>query len=40
MTDVLLKAKKIAFLNYVNKLWSLTTTGEDFVLNNITSEGE
>ena len=33
--DVLLKAKKKAFLNNVNDLWMLTITGEDFVLNAI-----
>jgi len=33
MTDNLSKAKRKAFLNYVNNSWSLTTTGEDFVAN-------
>jgi hypothetical protein len=38
MADVLMKSKRRALLNYVNKLWSLTVTGEDFVLNHISSE--
>lgn len=33
VTDILNMAKRRALVNYVNKLWSLTTTGEDFVLN-------
>jgi hypothetical protein len=33
MTDILNNAKRQALVNYVNKLWSLTTTGEDYVLN-------
>jgi len=33
MTDILTSAKRRAFVNYVNKLWSLTTTGEDYILN-------
>lgn len=33
--DVLNKAKKKAFLNSVGNQWSLTITGEDFVLNNL-----
>jgi hypothetical protein len=40
VTDILLRARRQALLNYVNKLWSLTTTGEDFVLNTITGEEE
>jgi len=40
MTDVLRKTKKRALLNYVNNLWSLTLTGEDYVLNTMASEGE
>jgi hypothetical protein len=35
IADSLGKAKKKAFLNNVNDLWSLTITGEDFVLNTI-----
>ena len=35
MTDVLSRAKKKAFLNYINNFWKLTLTGEDFVLNAI-----
>jgi hypothetical protein len=38
MTDVLNQGKRKALLNYVNNNWSLTLTGEDFVLNSITSE--
>jgi hypothetical protein len=33
--DILANAKRRALVNYVNKLWSLTTTGEDHVLNTI-----
>lgn len=33
ITDALNKAKKKAFLNSVGNNWSLTITGEDFVLN-------
>jgi hypothetical protein len=36
MADILNKAKKKALLNNVNNLWSLTITGEDFILNTIT----
>ena len=36
MADILNKAKKRALLNNVNNLWSLTITGEDFILNTIT----
>jgi len=32
MTDILSNAKRRALANYVNKLWSLTSTGEDYVL--------
>lgn len=35
ITDILNQAKKKALLNSVNNLWSLTITGEDFVLNNM-----
>lgn len=38
MTDTLTGSKKRGLLNYVNKIWSLTTTGEDYVLNAISSE--
>jgi len=38
MTDVLSRSRHRALLNYVNKLWSLTTTGEDFVLNTISGK--
>jgi hypothetical protein len=35
IADVLSRAKKKAFLNSVGNNWSLTITGEDFVLNTI-----
>jgi hypothetical protein len=38
MADVLAGAKSRALLNNVNNFWSLTTTGEDFVFNNLISE--
>lgn len=38
MTDILNQAKRKALLNNVNKLWSLTITGEDFVLNTLSGE--
>jgi hypothetical protein len=38
MTDILSSCKRRALVNYVNKHWSLTTTGEDFVLNAITGK--
>lgn len=38
MTDILNQGKRKGFLNYINNLWTLTLTGEDFVLNTITSE--
>lgn len=38
MTDILRRARRRALLNYVNNLWSLTTTGEDFVYNIIAGE--
>jgi hypothetical protein len=38
MTDILNQAKRKALLNYVNNFWKLTITGEDFVLNTISSE--
>jgi hypothetical protein len=37
MTDTLNQAKRKALLNNINKTWSLTSTGEDFVLNLISS---
>jgi hypothetical protein len=37
LTDILSKAKQKALLNYVNSLWSLTITGEDYVVNAITN---
>lgn len=40
VTDILSRAKRQALLNCVNKLWSLTSTGEDFVLNTITGKEE
>ncbi len=33
--DILARAKKRALLNYIDNLWSLTITGEDYVLNKI-----
>jgi len=36
ITDILNQAKRKALLNYVNSLWSLTITGEDFIINTIT----
>jgi len=39
-TDILNQARKKALLNSVNNLWSLTITGEDFVLNIMTGEGK
>lgn len=33
MTDILNQAKRKALVNYVNSIWALTITGEDFVLN-------
>lgn len=38
--DILNKAKKKAFLNYVNGVWSLTLTGEDYVLSTISKTEE
>lgn len=38
VTDILNQGKKKALLNYVNNLWSLTITGEDFVVNLLTSD--
>jgi hypothetical protein len=38
VSDALQKAKKKAFLNNYNDQWSLTITGEDFVLNSIAAE--
>ncbi len=40
ITDILSKAKKKALLNNVNNLWSLTITGEDFILNTMTGESK
>lgn len=40
ITDILNQAKRKALLNYVNNIWSLTLTGEDFVLNTITNTEE
>ncbi|TGL35942.1 hypothetical protein [Leptospira perdikensis] len=34
-SDILSKAKKRALLNFIDNAWSLTITGEDFVLNKI-----
>ena len=39
-TDILISAKRRALVNYVNKLWSLTTTGEDFVLNMVSGKAK
>lgn len=39
-TDILNNAKKKALVNSVNNSWSLTITGEDFVLNVISGEGK
>jgi hypothetical protein len=38
MTDILHQAKRKAFLNNVNNYWSLTITGEDYVLNMLSGE--
>lgn len=40
MADTLKGAKHRALLNCVNKLWSLTTTGEDYVFNSITGKAK
>jgi predicted metal-dependent hydrolase len=40
MTDILTSAKRRALVNYVNKLWSLTTTGEDYVLNMVSGKSK
>jgi len=40
VTDILHQAKRKGLLNNVNNLWSLTITGEDFVLNVVTGEGK
>lgn len=40
VADILNKAKRKALLNYVNNLWSLTITGEDFVLNLMSGESK
>jgi hypothetical protein len=40
MTDILRRARRQALLNYVNKVWSITTTGEDFVLNTVAGKEE
>lgn len=39
-TDILNQARKKALLNSVNNLWTLTITGEDFVLNLMTGAGK
>jgi hypothetical protein len=39
-TDILQQAKKKALLNNVSGAWTLTITGEDFVLNSISSSGK
>lgn len=36
-SDVLLNARKKGFLNYVNSNWTLTLTGEDFVVDRISA---
>lgn len=38
MTDILKSARHRALVNYVNGLWSLTATGEDYVFNAITGK--
>lgn len=38
ITDILNGAKRRALLNYVNKFWSLTSTGEDYVVNVLTGK--
>jgi len=38
MTYILSSGRRRALLNYVNNLWSLTTTGEDYVLNTISGK--
>jgi hypothetical protein len=40
ISDVLNKAKKKALLNSVGNQWSLTITGEDYVLNNLSEPNE
>lgn len=40
VTDILNQAKRKALLNYVNNIWSLTITGEDYVLNTITGKNQ
>lgn len=39
-TDILNQGKRRGFLNYVNKNWSLTLTGEDFVMNTLSGSLE
>jgi hypothetical protein len=39
-TDILQQAKRKGLLNYVDSVWSLTITGEDFVLNSISPSGK
>ncbi|MBM3252865.1 MAG: hypothetical protein FJZ16_01255 [Candidatus Omnitrophica bacterium] len=39
-TDILNQGKRKGFLNYVNKNWSLTLTGEDFVMNTFSGSVE
>ena len=40
ISDVLSKAKNKAFLNYHNNQWTLTITGEDFVINKLSEMNE
>lgn len=40
ITHILASAKRRALVNYVNKIWSLTTTGEDYVLNHISGKAK
>jgi hypothetical protein len=40
MADILNQSKRKALLNSVNSQWSLTITGEDFVLNTMTGKQE
>lgn len=39
-TDILNQGRRKALLNNVNNLWSLTITGEDFIINTITGTPE
>lgn len=40
VTDIMTSAKRRALVNYWNKFWSLTTTGEDFVLNMLSGKSK